>query len=382
MQHYLLIPGPTPLPEEVLRAGARQMVNHRDAEFGRLLAETLEALRRVFLTRQPVIPFAASGTGGLEAALVNLCSPGDDVVGICAGVFGDRFAAIAEAFGLRVRRLEVPWGQAVDPDTVRAALRGTPRARALLVTHNETSTGVRQDLRAIAEAARGHDVLLVVDAVSSLGAVELRADAWGLDVVITGSQKALMAPPGLALISVSDRALAAMRTARLPRFYWSFERMLAELGEAEAYTPFTPAIATIYALHEGLRLVEAEGLEARWARHRRTARAVRAGVRALGLRVVPDEAVASETVTAVWLPQGVEAGALLGRLRVEHGVTLSGGQGQFRGKIVRFGHLGWVPDDAVLAGLAALETVLPQVGGPAGRGATAAAREVLAATPA
>lgn len=382
MQQYLLIPGPTPLPEEVLRAGARQMINHRDPEFGRLLAETLAALRRVFMTRHPIIPFAASGTGGLEAALVNLCSPGDEVVAVCAGAFGERFAAIAEAFGLRVRRLEVPWGQAVDPEAVRAALRATPRARALLVTHNETSTGVRQDLRAIAEAARGHDALLLADAVSSLGAVELRADAWGLDVVITGSQKALMAPPGLALVSVSDRAQAAMRTARLPRFYWAFDRMLAELGDTEAYTPFTPAIGTLYALREGLRLVEAEGLEARWARHRRTARAVRAGLRALGLRIVPDEAVASETVTAVWLPDGVAAGALLERLRVEHGVTLSGGQGQFRGRIVRFGHLGWVPDEAVLAGLQALETVLPQVGGPAARGAVAAAREVLAGAPA
>lgn len=382
MRQYLLIPGPTPLPDEVLQAMSRQMVNHRDPEFGRLLAGTLDALRRIFQTRNIILPFVASGTGGLEAAIANLCSPGDTVVAVCAGAFGDRFAAIAEAYGVTVIRVEVPWGKAADPNAVRDALRNTPQARALLVTHNETSTGVRNDLAAIVEAARESPALIVVDAVSSVGAIDLRTDEWGLDVVITGSQKALMAPPGLALISVSERAWEAAKTARLPKFYWSFERLRTELGETEAYTPFTPAIGILYALAAGVKLVEAEGLQARFARHRRTARAVRAGVRALGLRVVPDDADASETVTAVWLPEGVEAKALLTKLRTEHGVVLSGGPGQLRGKIFRFGHLGWVPDEAVLAGLRALEIVLPQVGGPVGRGAEATAKEILAGAPA
>ncbi|MDR7548350.1 MAG: alanine--glyoxylate aminotransferase family protein [Armatimonadota bacterium] len=382
MRQYLLIPGPTPLPDEVLAASARQMLNHRGPEFGRLLAETLAALRRIFLTRHVILPFAASGTGGLEAAVVNLCSPGDEVVVVCGGVFGDRFAAIAEAYGLTVIRVSVPWGQAVDPEAVREALRQAPRARAVLVTQSETSTGVRHDVAAIASVVRDSPALMVVDAVSSLGAIELRTDDWGLDVVVTGSQKALMAPPGLALISVSDRAWEAVREARLPRFYWSFERMRSELGDPEAYTPFTPAISVVYALHAGLRLVETEGLEARWARHRRVAEAVRAGVRALGLRVVPKDQDASETVTAVWLPDGTDDGALLKRLRVEHGVLLGGGQGPMRGKIFRFGHLGWVPDGDVLAGLRALEAVLAQIVGPVGRGADAAALEVLTRAPA
>lgn len=382
MRQYLLIPGPTPLPDEVLQAMSRQMVNHRDPEFGRLLAGMLGALGRIFQTRNTILPFVASGTGGLEAAIANLCSPGDTVVAVCAGAFGDRFAAIAEAYGVTVIRVEVSWGKAADPNAVRDALRNTPQARALLVTHNETSTGVRNDLAAIAEAARESPALIVVDAVSSVGAIDLRTDEWGLDVVITGSQKALMAPPGLALISVSERAWEAAKTARLPKFYWSFERLRTELGETEAYTPFTPAIGILYALAVGVKLVEAEGLQARFARHRRTARAVRAGVRVLGLRVVPDDADASETVTAVWLPEGVEAKALLTKLRTEHGVVLSGGPGPLRGKIFRFGHLGWVPDEAVLAGLRALEIVLPQVGGPVGRGAEAAAKEILAGAPA
>lgn len=382
MKQYLLIPGPTPLPDEVLAASSRQMVNHRGGEFGHLLAEMLEGVRRIIMTRNGVLPFASSGTGGLEAAIVNLCSPGDSVVAICGGSFGERFAAIAEAFGTTVVRVGVPWGRAVDPDAVRGALRRTPQARAVLATHNETSTGVRNDIRAIAAVVRETPALLVVDAVSSAGAIELRTDEWGVDVVVTGSQKALMAPPGLALISVSDRAWEAGKTARLPRFYWSFERMRTDLGETEAYTPFTPAISVIYALHVGVALVEAEGLQARFARHRRTARAVRAGVRALGLRLVPNDEDASETVTAVWLPEGVDAKDLLGRLRTEHGVVLGGGLGQFRGKTFRFGHLGWVPDDAVLAGLRALEVVLPQVGGPGGKGAVAAAQEILAGAPA
>lgn len=382
MRQYLLIPGPTPLPQEVLQASSRQMMNHRGPEFARLLADTLAAVRRILMTRSIVLPFASSGTGGLEAAIVNLCSPGDTVVAVCAGSFGDRFAAIAEALGVNTVRVNVPWGQAADPAAVRDALRRAPQTRAVLVAHNETSTGVRQDVAAIAAVVRETPALMVVDAVSSAGAIELRTDEWGIDVVITGSQKALMAPPGLALISVSERAWEAGKTARLPRFYWSFEKMRAELGDAEAYTPYTPPISVIYALHTGVSLVEAEGLQARFARHRRTARAVRAGVRALGLRVVPREVDASETVTAIWLPEGVDAMDFLGRLRTEHGVVLGGGLGQLRGKAFRFGHLGWVPDEAVLAGLRAVEIVLPQVGGSIQKGAEAAAREILAGAPA
>lgn len=378
MRQHLLIPGPTPLPDEVLAASATQMVGHRNPEFACLFAETLKAVGRVLLTRGTILPFTASGTGGLEATIVNLCSPGDTVVAVCGGAFGERFADIAEAFGVKVKRVETPWDQAADPEAVRWALREAPDARAVLVAHSETSTGVRNDLAAIASVVRGWPALVVADAISSAGAIELRTDEWGVDVVITASQKALMAPPGVTLISVSDRAWEAAKAARLPRFYWSFERTRSELGEMEAFTPFTPAISVVRALHAGLHLVEAEGLEARWARHRRTARAVRAGIRALGLRVVPREEDASEAVTAAWLPEGVDSTELLTKLRTKHGVVLAGGPGRMRGKIFRFGHLGWVPDDAVLAGLRALEAVLPQVGGDAHSGAEAEAAKILA----
>lgn len=382
MRQYLLLPGPTPLPEEVLAASARQMVNHRGPEFGRLLAETLDGLRRIAMTRGAILPFASSGTGGLEAAVVNLCSPGDTVIAVCSGWFGDRFADIAQAFGMKVVRVSAPWGKAVDPEAVRRALREAPEARAVLVAQSETSTGTRNDVAAIAAIVRETPALMVVDAISSLGAMELRTDEWGVDVMIAGSQKALMAPPGLALISVSDKAWRAVAASQMPKFYWAFERMRKDLGASEAFTPYTPAISVIAALREGVRLIEAEGVEAVFARHRRTARAVRAGVRALGLRVVPEDAAAADTVTAVWLPDGVDTKAFLGRLRTEHGVVLAGGMGQFQGKIFRFGHLGWVPDDAVLTGLRALEAVLPQFGAAAGEGAAAAAREILEGAPA
>jgi aspartate aminotransferase-like enzyme len=382
MRQYLLIPGPTPLPREVLEASSKQMLNHRGPEFGKILAEALAALRRVFMTRNTVIPFASSGTGGLEAAVVNLCSAGDTVIAVTGGNFGDRFAAIAQAFGVNVERVDVPWGEAVDPAAVRAALRRSPQAKAVLVTHSETSTGVRHDVGAIASFVRETPALMVVDAVSSLGAIELRTDEWGIDVVITGSQKALMAPPGLALVSVSDRAWAATKTATLPRFYWSFDRMKADLGETSASTPFTPAMSVVFALHAGLRLLEAEGIERRFERHRRVAAAVRAGVAALGLRLLPKPEHSSETVTAFWPPDGIAPNAILDAMRAKHGVVVAGGVGKLAGKIIRFGHLGWIEDDAILTGLRALETELRNAGADAGRGAEAAAREILVGAPA
>jgi aspartate aminotransferase-like enzyme len=382
MRQYLLIPGPTPLPTEVLEASSKQMLNHRGPEFGKILAEALAALRRVFMTRNTIIPFASSGTGGLEAALVNICSAGDTVIAVTGGNFGDRFAAIAQAFGVNVERVEVEWGDAVDPDAVRAALRRSPHAKAVLVTQSETSTGVRHDVRSIASFVRETPTLMVVDAVSSLGAIELRTDEWGIDLVVTGSQKALMAPPGLALISVSDRAWAAAKSATLPKFYWSFERMKADLGETSASTPFTPAMSVVFALHAGLRLLEAEGIERRFERHRRVGAAVRAGVKSLGLKLLPKEEHSSETVTAFWPPDGVAVNAVLDAMRVKHGVVVAGGVGKLAGKIIRFGHLGWIEDDAILTGLRALETELAGAGAATRTGAEASAREILVGTPA
>ncbi len=358
----LLIPGPTPLPPEVRAAMASAMINHRGEEFGLILDEVLTGLQQIFQTASPVLPFAASGTGGLEAAIVNTLSPGDRVLALSCGVFGDRFAAIAQAFGANVLKLDVEWGRGFDPGIVEDALRQQRSIKAVLLTHNETSTGVANPLQAVAEAVRPSGALLLVDAVSSLGAIDLRMDAWGLDVVITGSQKALMGPPGGVFLGVSTRAWDAVKTSRMPKMYLSFERARAELTPQGAYTPFTPAIPVIYALQTSLRMIFQEGLAARFAHHQRLAQATREGTKALGLDLFPQLPWASDTVTAVRVPPGVNAKGLLHRLRTEHNVVLSGGQGRLEGKILRIGHMGFVQGEQIVAALDALEQVLPHFG--------------------
>ncbi len=370
---HLLIPGPTPLPPEVRQAMARPMINHRGEEFGRMLAEVLDGLRRIFQTAGTVLPFTASGTGGLEAAVANVLSPGDRVLALVGGSFGERFAAVARGFGAEVVPLEVEWGRAVDPDDVRRALRTHPEVRAVLVTHNETSTGVTHPLWEIAQAVRaGGDALLLVDAVSSLGAVDLQADAWGLDVVVAGSQKALMGPPGAVFLSVSERAWEASRTARAPRWYFSWERARAEISPGRALMPFTPPLPVLYALAVSVPMILAEGLPARFARHRRLGQATREGVAALGLQLLADPRHASDTVTAVRVPEGVDGRQLVRRLR-ECNVVVAGGQGRLEGRIIRIGHMGAVADADIAAALRALEHVLPALGHPVRPGAVAAA---------
>ncbi len=369
---HLLIPGPTPLPAQVREAMARPMVNHRSDEFGQELAGLLDGLRQIFQTAGAVLPFTASGTGGLEAAVVNVLSPGDRVLALVCGTFGERFAAVAREFGAEVIPLEVEWGRAVDPEDLRRALRAHPEVRAVLVTHNETSTGVTNPLEAIAGVVRSSEALLLVDAVSSLAAVDLRADAWGLDVVVAGSQKALMGPPGAVFLSISDRAWEASRTARMPRWYFSWDRARTEITSGRALMPFTPPLPVIHALQVSVRMILAEGLPARFEHHRRLGLAARQGVAALGLQLFADPRHASDTVTAVRVPEGVDARELLRRLRTDHGVVVAGGQGRLAGRIIRIGHMGYVQQTQVTAAVRALEEVLPALGHRVEPGAVAA----------
>lgn len=357
----LLIPGPTPLPPGVRAAMAGPMVDHRGEGFGRMLHEVLDGLRQIFQTRASVLPFAASGTGGLEAAVVNVLSPGDRVLALICGAFGERFAEVARAFGAEVIPVEARWGSAVEPDRVADVLRRHDGIRAVLVTHNETSTGVTNPLAELAEVVRSSGALLLVDAVSSLGALELRTDEWGLDVVVAGSQKALMGPPGAVFVSVSGRAWDAASRSRTPRMYFSFERARAALGDGVAFTPFTPPIPVITALRVSVAMILEEGLPARIARHRRLAQFVRTGVVALGLDLLAEAAYASDTVTAVRVPAGVDGKLLLRRLRAEHGVVLAGGQGPLEGAIVRIGHMGHVQEREITAALEALGQVLSRL---------------------
>jgi len=269
----LRVPGPTPVPEDVARAGAQPMINHRGPEFAAIMGEVLERLQPWFGIQTDPLLMTGSGTGAQEAAIVNMLSPGDEVLAVTIGVFGDRFAAIAEAFGATVHRLQGEWGRAANPEAVAEALREHPRTRAVLITHNETSTGVTNDLPALAEVvrreARGKTPVIIVDGVSSIGALPFRMEDWGVDVAITGSQKAWMSPPGLAMVAVSERGWQAHREARMPRFYWDFTR--ARKNGEKRTTPFTPAVGIVMALQEALRRMAEEGQEAVFARHHRVA---------------------------------------------------------------------------------------------------------------
>ena len=373
----LRIPGPTALPPSVREAGARQMINHRGPEFAAMLGRILDGMKPFFGTTSDVAMLTSAGSGGLEAAIVNTLSPGDRVLGVSIGSFGDRFAKIAGIYGADVTKIDVEWGRAADPGVVAEALRARPGYRAVLLTHNETSTGVMNPIGVLAEAIRdaSPDSLILVDSVSGLGAVPFEMDAWGVDVVVTGSQKAWMAAPGLAMIAASERGWAATETAKMPRFYLDIRthRESAAAGQ----TPFTPAIAVVYQVDEGLRLMQAEGMTGVFARHEACAAASRAGLRALGFELLADDAVASKTVTAALLPEGHEWKPFNSAIKA-HGVVLAGGQGKLTGKIFRLGHLGSVTVDEILGAIAVLERVSLEQGRPIEPGRAVAAAQAAA----
>jgi len=359
MEH-LRIPGPTPCPSEVLQAMTKQMINHRGPEFEQILNGVTTKLKQLFQTKGDVFLLTASGTGGLEAAIVNTLSPGDKVLSVAIGVFGERFASIAEQFGAEVTPLRFEWGKAADVDAIRRALQAEPKIKAVLVTHNETSTGVTNDLASINSVVKEFDKLLLVDAVSSLGSIELPVDDWHCDVTVTCSQKGWMVPPGLAMVSVSQEAWQAHSTARMPRFYWDFTKAKNYLERGQ--TPWTPVLSIVFALAVSLEMMLREGLPNIIARHARVGKAARDGIKSLGLSLFADESHASNTVTAIAASDGLDINKMRKILREEHKVILAGGQQRLGGKIFRIGHLGWVTEDDIKAVISALKVVLPQAG--------------------
>lgn len=359
----LRIPGPTPVPDDILQAVAHPMINHRGKEFAGVIQRVTERLKDFFLTSQDVMIVSASGTGGLEAAVVNVLSPGDKVLAVTIGSFGERLASIAEVYGAAVIPLAYEWGQAARPDDIRAALKGNTGVKAVLVTHNETSTGVTNPLAEIAAAVRetSPETLVVVDAVSSLAAIPLEMDGWGLDVVVTGSQKGWMVPPGLAFAALSERGWKAYANARMPKFYFDLGKHRD--AQAKGQTPFTPAISIFFGLDVALERLTAEGLESIFTRHRNIANQTRAGIKRLGLELLcEDERFASDTVTAVKCPEGVEVSALRAMMEDEHNVVVAGGQGKLSGKIFRVGHLGLVEESDIEDTLTSLGAVFTKLG--------------------
>ncbi|MBN1369330.1 MAG: alanine--glyoxylate aminotransferase family protein [Dehalococcoidaceae bacterium] len=356
----LRIPGPTPCPPEVLKAMGWQMINHRGPQFAQYLKDVTSGLKTIFQTENDVLVLSASGTGGLEAAIVNTLSPGDKVLSVSIGVFGDRFATIARTYGAEVIPIKFEWGKAAEVAPIEDALKADPDIKAVLVTHNETSTGVTNDLEPIARVVKGAGKLLLVDAISSMGSINLPVDNWGLDVTVTGSQKGWMVPPGLTMLSVSPEAWKANREAKMPRFYFDFEKAkkYAEKGQ----TPWTPTVSVVYGLSVALKGLLEEGLENIFARHHKLAEMTRENVKSMGLKLFADEKYASDTVTSVAATNGLDGKLLTKIMREEYDIVLGGGQMSLEGKIFRIGHLGWVEEEDIRAVFIALKEALPKAG--------------------
>lgn len=371
----ILAPGPTPIPPEVLLAQGSPLVYHRGPGFGAIMREVTGRLKELYRTETAdVVLMTSSGTGGLESAVANCFSPGDEVLVPLAGFFAERLKTLAETFGLTVRTVDYEWGERIRPDDVATALADHP-VEAVLLTHSETSTGVIQPVEQLARVANEAGAMVVVDVVSSLGAVPFEFDAWGVDVAIGGSQKALSASPGIAFAAISERAWEASRSATNPRFYfdWATYKRFADLPHPE--NPWTPAISVMQGLQIALDLYFQDGVDAAMLRHRVLSRAVKEGVKALGLDLFGEGLDDNWTVTAIRAPESADADVICDTIRSEYGVVLAPGQGPLKGKVFRIGHFGYFGELDIVRGLAALEMTLEQLGHPVKRGASVAAAE-------
>lgn len=356
----LLAPGPTPIPELVLLAMAQPILHHRAPEFLPVLEEVREGLRWIFQSKNEVIVFASSGTGAMEGAVCNTMRRGDKAIVVRGGKFGERWSELCDAYGVKPTNIDVTWGQAVDPSVIEKTLKSDPSYRAVFIQATETSTGVLHPVREIGEIVRHYDnTILVVDAITGIGVFDVPTDKWGLDVVVGGSQKALMLPPGLAFAAVSDKAWSFVEKSDLPKYYFNFKKELKNLQKNQ--TAYTPAVSLIMGLRESLKILKAEGLEKIFARHDRLARATRAGAKAMGLDLYAPLSP-SNAVTAIKAPQGVDGQAVVKALRDRHGITIAGGQDQAKGKIFRIAHLGYFVDSDIIIALSALEIVLNSLG--------------------
>jgi len=365
-KRYLFTPGPTPVPPEVLAVLAEPVLHHRGPDFKLIYDRCLRRLQEVCRTEHDVLLFTSSGTGAMESAVANLVAPGDRALVLSAGNFGERWAELVRAFGGDLVNVRLEWGETPDPGDLRRALEDSGPVRVVFLTQSETSTGVVADVRALTAVAKEHGALVAVDAVSSLGAVPLDTDAWGIDVVASGSQKALMTPPGLAFAAVSPEALAAAGTSGGSRYVYDWGRTRAAQEILDA--PFTPAVSLVKALDTALGLLLDEGLDEAFSRHARLGRATREGLKAMGLELFSPDDDSAAVVTAAYVPDGVDAGELLQTLLDRHGVQLIGGQGVLKGRIFRIGHIGWYDVFDVTTALGAVEDVLAGLGADIERG--------------
>ncbi len=373
-KYQLMAPGPTPVPSEVLLAMAQPMIHHRTPQYEALFAEVRAGLKKLFQTQADVLPLACSGTGAMEAAVVNTLSAGDAVAVVRAGKFGDRWVEIGKAYGLDLIELTAPFGHTVPAARVAETLEANPRIKAVLTQHSESSTGVLHDVKSYAAVTRERDAILIVDAVSSLGIADLPMDAWSVDLVVSGSQKGLMLPPGLGFCALSEKAWAKSKTSTLPKYYFNLAEERKCVAKNEAH--FTPAVSIIIGLREVVRMLEQEGLANVFKRHDRLARATRAGAEALGLELFA-KATPSPALTALVAPKGVDSEKIVAAYSRAHNITIAGGQGEMKGKVFRLGHMGYAAEFDVITALAALEQVLADLGQPVDFGASIAAAQKI-----
>jgi aspartate aminotransferase-like enzyme len=358
-KEYLLTPGPTPLPSQISSAMARPIIHHRTPQFQEILKEASLGLKWAFQTANDVFIISSSGTGAMEAAVINLLSSGDTALVVQGGKFGERWAEIAKAYGINIEIIDVEWGRAVSPAEISKRLKSNPQIKAVFATLCETSTGVDNDIQAIAAVVNESFAVLVVDAISGLGAVDLKTDAWGVDVVVAGSQKGLMLPPGLGFITVSPKAWKLVEASKSSRYYLDLRKAKKAFDKND--TPFTSSITLIIALNEALKMMQQDGLENIFKRHRIMADATRAAMQALGLELFAPLA-ASDGVTAVKVPSGIDGEKLVKTMRDTYGVTIAGGQDELKGKVFRIAHMGFIAESDIIIGLSCLEKVLTQMG--------------------
>lgn len=374
-KYYLLTPGPTPIPPEVASKEALPILHHRTTEFGAVFTEVLDLLRYAFQTKNDVLLLAGSGTGGMESAVANVLSSGEEAIVAACGAFGERWGKILESFGAKPIYVRDEWGHPTDIRKVADALQAHPKARAVFATHTETSTGVVNDVPALGELTADREAILVLDAISGLGGQELWTDAWKVDVVVTGSQKGLMNAPGLAMVSVSPKAWKVVENAKASRFYWDWRRIKKSIGDKE--TPFTPPVTLVVSLLQSLRNIKTETIEKIWERHAWLANATREGLTAIGLELFAKKPC--NVLTAVSVPPGMDSKMLVRRMREEYGVSIAGGQEHLLGKIIRLAHMGYMDRFDILIGISAIEMMLAEMRYPVelGKGVSAAERALL-----
>ncbi|MFZ4621374.1 MAG: pyridoxal-phosphate-dependent aminotransferase family protein [Bacteroidota bacterium] len=359
MKKRLFTPGPTPIPETVMLKMAEPIIHHRNPEFNEILTRVNQNLKYLFQTEQPVLTLTCSGTGGVESTFVSLFSPGDKIIAANGGKFGERWVKMPKVFGMTVVEIKVEWGKAPTEEQILSALKANPDTKAVYLVHSETSTGAATDVKALAKLIHENsNALVCVDGITAVGAHEMRFDEWGIDVCVTGSQKGLMIPPGLAFVALSKRAIAAMETSKLPKFYFDLRKAVKSYADND--TPWTPAVSLVVGVDVALQQIRAEGIENVWARHKRLANAIRAGVVGAGLKLFSD--FPSFAVTPVWVPEGVEWKQFNKILKGKYGITIAGGQDDFTGKIFRISHLGYYDELDMITMIGALEMTLQECG--------------------